>query len=140
MIDFRIDFMKEIMSITDEHKDKEMRASLFEYFNDAIPKEEFIAWIAVDDDEIIATSGLSFCKRPPSYKNMEGKVAYIMNMYTIPKYRGRGIAKTLFSLIIEEAKAMGYSYFSLHATDMGKHIYKNFGFIESGNEMILNLK
>ena len=35
---------------------------------------------------------------------------------------------------------MGYSYFSLHATDMGRPLYKNFGFIESGDEMILNLK
>ena len=62
LIDFRIDFMKEVLSIKDEHKDKEMRASLFEYFNDAIPKEQFIAWFAVDDDKIIATSGLSFTK------------------------------------------------------------------------------
>lgn len=140
LIDFRIDFMKEVLSIKDELKDEEMRASLFEYFNDAILKEQFIAWFAVDDDKIIATSGLSFYKIPPSYKNMDGKVAYIMNMYTIPIYRGKGVAKALFSKIIEEAKAMGYSYFSLHATDMGRPLYKNFGFIESGDEMILNLK
>lgn len=140
LIDLRIDFMREVMSIGVEQEDIELRKSLLEYFRNLIPKNEFVAWVAIFENKIIATSGLSFYKRPPSYKNLEGKVAYIMNMYTIPSYRGKGIAKLLFSNIIEEAKAMGYYQFSLHATDMGRPIYKKFGFNESGNEMILNLK
>ncbi len=140
LIDVRIDFMKEVMDIKDDLKDIELRKSLFHYFSDLIPKDEFIAWLAICDDKIIGTSGLSFYKRPPSYKNLDGKVAYIMNMYTLPSYREKGVAKVLFSNILEEAKAKGYYYFSLHATDMGRPIYKKFGFNESDGEMILKLK
>jgi len=140
LIDLRIDFMKEVMGIKDDQKDVELRKLLFEYFSDLIPKDEFVAWLAISEDKVIATSGLSFYKRPPSYKNFEGKVAYIMNMYTLPAYRGKGVAKALFSKIIEEAKAMGYHYFSLHATEMGRPIYKKFGFNESDDEMILRVK
>lgn len=140
LINLRIDFLKEVMNIKDENKDEEVRESLFEYFSTSIPKDEFIAWFAADGDKIIATSGLSFYRRPPSYKNIVGKGAYIMNMYTIPSYRGKGIAKLLFSKVIEEAKAKGYSHFSLHATEMGRPIYKTFGFMESEDEMILSLK
>lgn len=140
LVDLRIDFMKEVMGIKDNHKDMEVKTSLLLYLRDKLPKDEFIAWIAMDKDQIVATSGISFYNRPPSFKNVAGRVAYIMNMYTLPAYRGNGIAKALFSKLIDEAIDMGYTYFTLNATKMGKPIYEKFGFVDSGDEMILSIK
>jgi GNAT superfamily N-acetyltransferase len=111
LIDVRIDFMKEVMDIKDDLKDIELRKSLFHYFSDLIPKDEFIAWLAICDDKIIGTSGLSFYKRPPSYKNLDGKVAYIMNMYTLPSYREKGVAKVFILKYFRGSKSKGVLLF-----------------------------
>ena len=93
----------------------------------------------MSDDKIIGTSGLCFYKRPPSYKNISGEVAYIMNMYTEPQYRCQGIASTIFEKTVSEAKAMGYKKICLNATEMGKPLYMKFGFKDVDGEMELNL-
>jgi GNAT superfamily N-acetyltransferase len=73
-----------------------------------MPKDRFIAWIAEEDGKVIGTSGLCFYTLAPSHNNMSGGVAYIQNMYTLPEYRGRGIAKVLFDKVLTEAKERGY--------------------------------
>ena len=55
----------------------------------------------------------------PTHHNPSGNKAYIMNMYTNPKYRRKGIA------------------ISLEATDMGKPLYEKYGFKKMNNEMEL---
>ena len=89
-----------------------------------------IAWLAFDDDIAIATSGLCFYSLPPTAHNFSGKVAYIMNMYTLPEYRKQGIAKQLFMKMLQEAKIMGYRKVVLHASRDGEHLYRAHGFKE----------
>lgn len=135
----RIEFIKEVQNLETDFDLSSLKESLYNYFTDTIGENTFIAWLALDNNRIVATSGLCFYTLPPSYKNLSGKVAYIMNMYTIREYRNKRIAACLFQKIIEEAKGLGYKKISLHATESGKPLYTKFGFEEIGNEMILNL-
>ena len=66
------------------------RANL-EYFKKTLCDETFVSWLALDNEEIIAKSGLSFSVVHPYTQVLYGIVAYIMNMYTFPTYRKRGI-------------------------------------------------
>jgi GNAT superfamily N-acetyltransferase len=135
----RIRFIKEIMHLEDSDKDRVLAEELRRFFRAAMPKDRFIAWIAEEDGKVIGTSGLCFYTLAPSHNNMSGGVAYIQNMYTLPEYRGRGIAKVLFDKVLTEAKERGYKKISLHATEMGRPIYEKFGFTGVNNEMALNL-
>jgi GNAT superfamily N-acetyltransferase len=140
LIDLRVEFMKEVIGPDGKKEGEELlRANLLDYFTEKLPTDEFIAWLALEEAEIIATSGLSFYNRPPSFMIKDGRCAYIMNMYTKAAYRGQGIAKTLFGSIVEEAKAKGCSYISLHATELGRPVYEQFGFNASKDEMSLCL-
>lgn len=58
-----------------------------------------------------------------------------MNMYTDPDYRRRGIAYHTLKLLVEEVKKKGVSHISLEATDMGRPLYEQFGFIKMNHEM-----
>ena len=98
------------------------------YFDSAFADNSFIAWLALDNDKIIATSGLSFSVVPPAPDCLNGKVAYIMNMYTFPDYRKQGIGMELLKRIVEEAKSRDYNKITLYATDSGKSLYKKYGF------------
>ncbi len=71
---------------------------------------------------------------------MDGRVAYIMNMYTLQEYRRQGIARILFDKIVEEAKSLGYRKITLHAKEMGRKLYENFEFVEVDDGMVLKLK
>jgi len=107
------------------------------YFKKAFCDNTFVSWIALDDEEIIATSGLSFSIVPPLLQIPDGKVAYIMNMVTFPNYRNRGIGTELLKRIVEEAKQLGYKKITLNASEMGKPLYEKYGFRDVHNAMVL---
>ena len=139
LVRMRIEFLKEIGADIANKDDNALQQELNKYFNDKMPCGEFVAWLAIENDKIVATSGLCFYTLPPSFKNPSGNVAYIMNMYTIPNYRSKGIAKVLFENIVNEAKERNYKHISLHATEQGRPLYLKFGFKESHGEMILKI-
>jgi GNAT superfamily N-acetyltransferase len=139
LIHMRVEFLNEVQTSESRTGQDELYYSLKEYFIENMNADRFLAWVATDNGVIVGTSGAYFYTLPPSYKKKNGKVAYIMNMYTKPAYRGRGIAPTLFGKLIEASKEHGCSKISLHATEMGKPVYLKFGFTVSNNEMILNL-
>lgn len=139
LVRLRSDFAKEVQKITDNSRDRVFIETLTDYFKNTMPDDSFIAWVATDENRIVGTSGLCFYKLPPSYRNLTGNMAYIMNMYTLPNYRNKGIAKVLFEKIIMEAKQKGYKKISLHATEMGRPIYSKFGFKGIDTEMELEI-
>jgi len=106
------------------------------YMASALANGSFVAWIAVEGEKIVATSGISFYALPPNRTCLNGQIAYISNMFTYPEYRNRGIATKLFALTVEEAKKTGCAKILLNATDMGRPIYKKLGFTDTQNEMV----
>ena len=106
-----------------------------EYFLKHIPDETFIAWLAVEDGEVIATSGMCVYDVPPTYANNPGKVAYLVNMYTVPEYRGQGIASRLLELLMDEARERGCGRVTLNTSKAGRSVYEKYGFIDVPGEM-----
>ena len=91
--------LKEMNNVTSEEERMNIEQANLEYFRKVLCDDTFIAWIAIDNEEVIATSGLSFSVVPPFFPVLDGKVAYIMNMYTLPSYRKRGIGTELFKRV-----------------------------------------
>ncbi|MER2121250.1 MAG: GNAT family N-acetyltransferase [Solibacillus sp.] len=56
---------------------------------------------------------------------------YILNMYTTPESRGRGLAKHLVERLLAEAKGRNVHHIFLISSPMGKPLYKNIGFKEN---------
>lgn len=112
---------------------------LTEYFTSCLVANTFVSWLAVNDNTIVATSGICFYRLPPTYSNPTGRVAYITNMFTMKEYRRRGIASALFKLVIDEAKKQNYKLIRLHASANGKPLYSRFGFVDTDGFMALRL-
>jgi ribosomal protein S18 acetylase RimI-like enzyme len=137
LVNLRLAFLAEVSGATGS--DPVLRDSLTEYFSKMIPSNEFIGFLAVADSTIIATSGLVFHRHPPSNRNPTGREAYIMNMYTLPEYRRRGIATRLLQMLIDHARQNDCGKISMHALPKGRSIYVNAGFVPIETEMRLNL-
>ena len=75
----------------------------------------------------------------PTFSHPTGKRAHLMNVFTKKEYRRQGIAGKMMNMLIDEAKEKGVTEISLDATDMGRALYKKFGFRESEECMVLNL-
>jgi GNAT superfamily N-acetyltransferase len=131
LVEFRVRFLNELNQRSENDETRIVRESLLEYFNKAIPSNDFIAWLAEYDGKIIATSGMVVQQIPARYEGVEsGKLGYLLNFYTIPEARRNGIATVLLSKLIEEAKSLGLKYLYLHASEDGINIYRRAGFVE----------
>ncbi|MBW4428008.1 MAG: GNAT family N-acetyltransferase [Nostoc desertorum CM1-VF14] len=58
-----------------------------------------------------------------------------MNVYTIPMWRGQGIATALLKEIINFVRATEAKPLRLHATEDGKRIYEKLGLVLTSKEM-----
>lgn len=118
---------------------QDIDAELQVFFNNKMRDGSLTEWIAEDNAEIIATGAVIFYDFPPSYTNKSGKKAYITNMYTREDYRGRGIATQLLTILVDEVKAAGISRIWLGASELGRPVYKKFGFQDTDEWLELNL-
>lgn len=105
------------------------------YYKRALETGEHIAYLVYDNGTFIGAGGVSFYQVMPTYHNPSGKKAYIMNMYTAPEYRRRGIAFHTLDLLVKAAKEQGVSQIALEATDMGRPLYEKYGFVKMEDEM-----
>ena len=109
----------------------------YEYYREALKDGSHTAYLVFDGGILFGTGGVSYYRVMPTYHNQGGRKAYIMNMYTKPEYRRKGIAKKTLDLLVKEAKSRGIQDILLEATDMGRLLYKKYGFVKMDNEMEL---
>jgi len=64
----------------------------------------------------------------------------MMNMYTLPAWRGRGIATALLRHLIQLARQTNCSRVSLHATPKAVPVYARLDFKSADAEMRLALQ
>lgn len=107
---------------------RDLVPALNAYYEKHMTDESFVSWIALSGDEMVATSGLSFVERPPTYGNPGGKIGILSSMYTHPAYRRRGLAKALLGKVVQEARARGCGGVQITASEMGVLLYEDFGF------------
>ncbi|WP_461257241.1 GNAT family N-acetyltransferase, partial [Treponema sp. R80B11-R83G3] len=88
---------------------------------------------------VVSVAYLIISEYPSNPNLINGKVGTLLNVYTFPEYRKKGIAKKLIEEIIKEAKLIGVSGIDLKATEVGYNLYKKLGFNED-NEKGMRLK
>ena len=109
----------------------------YEYYKNTLETGEHIGYLVYDNETFIGAGGVSFYQVMPTYHNPTGKKTYIMNMYTNPAYRRKGIAYQTLNLLVADAKNKGIDAISLEATEMGRPLYEKFGFTGMNDEMEL---
>ena len=107
------------------------------YYETCFLEDSHAAWLVFDGEEVVGTGAVSFYQVMPTYHNPSGKKAYIMNMYTRPDYRRRGIAYRVLELLTAEAEMRQIDAVTLEATAAGRPLYEAFGFTAMRDEMEL---
>jgi len=92
------------------------------------------------DEKVVGCATMCYIEMMPTFSHPTGKRAHLMNVYTNSQYRRRGIALQMLSMLINEAKEKGVTEISLDASELGRPLYKKYGFVESNECMVLNVK
>jgi GNAT superfamily N-acetyltransferase len=94
-------------------------------------------WLALDgSDRVIGGGGVLLSPWPANPKDPCAERAVILNVYTEPGFRKRGVARQIVLTILGWARQRGLRAIYLHASDEGRSLYEKLGF-EATNEMRL---
>ena len=104
------------------------------YFADTRSQTTYLAFCA---EEIAGVGSVDDHIEMPTVSNPTGECAFLMNIYTAPAHRRRGVARRIVAKLIEDAKARGIRSVLLEATEMGRPLYEKFGFVPMEHEMEL---
>jgi GNAT superfamily N-acetyltransferase len=135
LVRLRAAFLAEVAEA--DAADPALLDALRQYFAAALPAGEFVALLAEAGGEIVATGGLVFHRHAPSHHNLSGCEGYVLNMYTLPAWRGRGIATAILRKLLVVASERGCPRVSLHARPQARPIYARAGFVPVETEMRL---
>ena len=116
-----------------------LRAATGVYLTRTLASGEFHSWVAEVEERPVACAAVVILLKPPGTANHSGREAYVMNVYTLPRHRGQGLATALAERVLDWCRGQGLSKVSLHATEAGGRIYRRLGFEPRSTEMVLRL-
>jgi GNAT superfamily N-acetyltransferase len=100
---------------------------------------EYLAWLALIEGEVVvAGTGLWLMDWPAHMVGSSAKRGNILNVYTEPPFRRRGLARWLIQAALHWCKVNHIAFAILHASQEGRPLYESLGF-RSGNEMRIKL-
>jgi GNAT superfamily N-acetyltransferase len=128
LVELRVLMQKEVNNPSEKESGSAYVQSVTHYFERNLRNESYVSAVAVVDGKLVSANGLVVYSKPPSVTGGTGQVGYVTNVYTLPEWRGRGIAGELMKLVVEHARSNGVDKLHLGATDSGKGVYKRVGF------------
>ncbi len=128
-----------------DHLFDQFRAMSRERLREQLTSGEYIGWLASPVDslgKIVGGAGVQLRRVMPhpltspngESRIGEGRHAIILNVYTEPVWRRRGVAALLMRHIIDWSREQKLDRLVLHASDEGRALYEKLGFVLT-NEM-----
>lgn len=126
----RIDYLTEMQGERPESYRKELEQKLPLFFQQAMQEGAFFAFLAEVDGHAVSWGVMVLRKIPGDFNQSSYLEGDILNMYTLPDYRRKGISSRILEALLSEAKAMGVSKVALHCSKDGEPLYRKFGFTD----------
>lgn len=126
LVKLRIDYLTEDYGGLTDIQVTKIRNQLPEYYKNHLNKDLFV--YVVRTEKIISCCFLLVSEKPANPSFINGKTGTVMNVYTKPDFRRKGIAGTIMKFLIADAEKTGLDFVELKATDDGYNLYKSVGF------------
>jgi len=127
------------MGYTDHVAMDSMSAKLRPWLLERMNSGEYHAWlVCAPDGSIAAGTGLWLMDWIPHLIGRSARRGNILNVYTAPEFRRRGLARELMKAALDWCKENQIDTIILHASPAGRALYEELGF-SSTNEMRLRL-
>ena len=128
------------MGLTNEAGLDAMAAGSEAFLVQALADGRYRGWLAeLPEGDVVAGGGLLIAPWLTHPQDPEPRRGEILNIYTEPAYRRRGLARRLMQVMIDWCRDQGFPWITLHASEDGRALYESLGFRPT-NEMRLLLK
>jgi len=124
-----------------DHLYKSFERRSQERVRELLISKEYVGWLATGPGaagKIDGGAGVQLRRVLPhpagDHAFAEGRQAVIINVFTEPEWRRKGIAKLLLKRIIEWSQEQEIDRLVLHASEYGRALYEQLGFVQT-NEM-----
>ena len=124
----RIDYLTELQGERPDVYKNELHQNLQVFFEQMILAGNFFAFLAEYEGKVVSWGAMILKKIPGDFNRSTYLEGDILNMYTLPEYRRKGISSQILEELLIEAKALGVSKVALHCSKDGEPLYRKFGF------------
>jgi GNAT superfamily N-acetyltransferase len=143
MTKYRIDYLTELQGERTESYKKALQKELSSFFESTMGKGTFFALLAEYEGSVLAYGAMVIKLIPGDFNQASYIEGDILNMYTLPFARRKGISSLILTKLLQEARRMGISKVALHTSKDGEPLYRKFGFQNPQYpylELVLDLK
>ena len=139
LVELRLAYLREIDHFSEDADPTSMVEASRRYFMRKMPTGEYIGWVALARpaavassrgalrSKVIGTAGVFVYDRPPNTPNA-GREARLVNVYTDPAWRGRGVANALIEACVKTARRNGVHRILVDDSPAGRRLYERAGF------------
>ena len=130
LVDYRLKYLTELQGEQVVQNTETTREELENYFGTAISQKRFFAFAAEFDGVVVSFGGMVIKEIPGDFSSSTYLEGDILNMYTVPTVRRKGISQLILNALLKEAVTLGISKVALHTSKDGEHLYRKNGFAE----------
>jgi GNAT superfamily N-acetyltransferase len=98
------------------------------FIEGALEDGTYRCWLVEDGELIVTGGGLAIVGFQPTPLDPSPRRVWVLNMYTEPAYRRRGLARQIMQSMIAWCREQGVRSVCLHASDDGRPLYELLGF------------
>jgi GNAT superfamily N-acetyltransferase len=138
LLALRVEFIAEV--IKTDPADPTWLDAVRQYLRTALPAGQLIACLAESGGLVVGTGWLVYQQIVPSPASPSGRDAYVLNMYTRPAWRRRGIGRAILEKLLDRARQTDCRKVTLHSVISARPLYIGAGFLPTETEMRLNLR
>ena len=108
------------------------------FFAERMKNQTYHAWFVEDAARnVVAGGGVVIFDYHSNPTDPLPKRPMVVNVYTEPSFRRRGIARALMNVIVDWCREYGFGTIILHASDEGRPLYESLGFMPTGEMRLL---
>lgn len=130
LVEYRLMYLSELQGKMEENYRQQLQKDLSAYFERAMQDGRFMAVLAEEGENVVSFGGMVIKEIPGDANRSTYLEGDILNMYTIPEARRKGISSLILEKLLNEAKLMGMTKVALHTSMDGEKLYRKFGFSE----------
>jgi GNAT superfamily N-acetyltransferase len=142
LVHHRVAMFRDMGELT-EHTEQPLTEASESFFRATVESGEYLAWLALAPDtreRVVAGAGLwlrPMIPRPFPNGIAQGVEGLIVNVYTEPEWRRRGLAALVMRHLLDFTREHHIARVLLHASKDGRALYESLGFVPT-SEMRLS--
>ena len=131
--DFTIEYDESKKNIQTLYNNFEKECQIF--LKNAINSDQWIIWVAEESGQVVSHIYIELIQKVPRPGRLTLPFAYMTNVYTVGKFRNKGIGSKLLSAINEWTKENKYEFTIVWPSDESINYYKKNGYVHSTEPM-----